>query len=150
MLTRQLGEWAPGMQEDGAQAQPHSSGPRMDTEDAGPHLDKGKDIMNRRKYTGDKVPAALSELKTLCADQAMDISTKIGLCIKQHAGNSNQRSQRNYIQLHHGLLKAIHQGPLNTMRPIMYIRPKPWAGVTIAGAHLKNIYLKQPDVITWF
>lgn len=58
MLTRQLGEWAPRLQEDGAQAQPHSSGPRVDTKDAGLHLDKGKDMMNRRKYIGDKVPAA--------------------------------------------------------------------------------------------
>lgn len=58
VLIRQLGEWAPRLQEDGVQAQPHSSGPRMDTEDTGPHLDKGKDMMNRRKCTGKKVPVA--------------------------------------------------------------------------------------------
>lgn len=58
MLAREPGEGAPRLQEDGTQAQPHSSGPRMDTEDTGPHLDKGKGKMSRRRQTGDKAPAA--------------------------------------------------------------------------------------------
>lgn len=117
MLTRQAGEWAPGLQEDGAQAQPHSPGPRMDPEDAGPHLGKGKDMISGRRHTGPEVPAGrLLEVRTPCADQVMGVSTKMDLCIKQHAENSNQVSQRSYVQC------------IEATRPIMHMQWIPWEG----------------------
>lgn len=107
VLRREPGEWAPRLQEDGAQAQPHSSGPRMDTEDTGLHLDKGKDIMSRRRHAGDKASRSrLSKVKTLHVLTRLGVQVlKLTCAVKQHTENSNKVFQRNYVQLHQGLFR---------------------------------------------
>lgn len=93
VLARQPGEWAPGLQEDGTQAQPYSPGPRMDTENTGPYLDKGKRIMSRTRHTEGKAPRAdFRGLRLHMCSPGMDVSSNISLCNRAACGKSKQNA----------------------------------------------------------
>lgn len=55
VLARQPGKRSPRLQEDGAQAEPHSSGPGVDSKDTGPYLSEGKGVISRQ-HKRDKAP----------------------------------------------------------------------------------------------
>lgn len=105
LLAGEPSEWAPGLQEGGAQAQPHISRPRMDTEDAGSHLGKGEDVMSRARPTGDEAPwRRLLGSRLSVHWPSYRQSAKPAYVIKQYVENSKRMSQRNYVQLNQRLL----------------------------------------------